>query len=297
MLELPAYAKINLTFEVLGRRGDGFHQITTIMQTIGLADVLRIEEDSELRVECEYPELAGEQNLVWRAAVALAEAAGVGPNARITIEKHIPVAMGLGGGSSDAAAALLGLNRLWDLGLSLEELAVTAAGLGSDVPFFLWGGTALAQGRGEQITSLPPLPPLAVTLVFPDLLIPNKTATMYSRLTPAQFSDGGVTRQMTQILTSGQFVRESVSGLVFNAFSDVAAWSYPRLMEFRRLVADQGGPVLHLCGAGPALFALPSSEEEHQSIAELLQPHRAGVYLVSTVPPDRCGMGSLPEGV
>ena len=296
-MEVPAYAKLNLTFEVLGRRSDGFHQITTIMQTIGLADVLRIERDSRLRVECEYPELAGKQNLVWRAAVELAKAGNVEPQARITIEKHIPVAMGLGGGSSDAAAALLGLNRLWDLGLSLEELASIAAGLGSDVSFFLWGGTALAQGRGEQITSLPPLPPLAVTLVFPDLLIPNKTATMYSRLTLAQFSDGGVTRQMIQILTAGQFVRESVSGLVFNAFSDVAAWSYPQLMEFRRKVADQGGPAMHLCGAGPALFTLPSSEEAHQSIAELLQPHGAGVYLVSTVPPDRCGMGSLPEGV
>ena len=295
-MEVPAYAKLNLTFEVLGRRSDGFHQITTIMQTIGLADVLRIEWDSRLRVECEYPELAGEQNLVWRAAVELAKAGKVEPEARITIEKHIPVAMGLGGGSSDAAAALLGLNRLWDLGLSLEELASIAAGLGSDVSFFLWGGTALAQGRGEQITSLPPLPPLAVTLVFPDLLIPNKTATMYSRLTLSQFSDGGVTRQMIQILTAGQFVRESVSGLVFNAFSDVAAWSYPQLMEFRRKVADQGGPAMHLCGAGPALFTLPSSEEEHQRIAELLQPYGAGVYLVSTVPPDRCGVGSLPGG-
>ena len=295
-MEVPAYAKFNLTFEVLGRRSDGFHEITTIMQTIGLADVLRIERDSKLSVECDYPELAGEQNLVWRAAIELAKAGNVEPNARITIEKHIPVSMGLGGGSSDAAAALLGLNRLWDLGLSHEELASIAVGLGSDVSFFLWGGTALAQGRGEQITSLPPLPPLAVTLVFPDLLIPSKTATMYSRLTRAQFSDGGVTRQMIQILTAGQFVRESVSGLVFNAFSDVAAWSYPVLMEFRRKVADQGGPPMHLCGAGPALFTLPSSEEEHQRIAELLQPYGAGVYLVSTVPSDKCGVGSLPDG-
>ncbi|MCH8989667.1 MAG: 4-(cytidine 5'-diphospho)-2-C-methyl-D-erythritol kinase [Chloroflexi bacterium] len=289
-----AYAKLNLTFEVLGRRNDGFHQITTIMQTIGLADLIRIEPDSALVVECEYPELAGEKNLVWRAAVELAKIGNVEPTARITVEKHIPVGMGLGGGSSDAAAALLGLNLLWDLGLSVDELAPIAAGLGSDVSFFLWGGTALAQGRGEQITSLSPLPSLAVTLVFPDLAIPNKTATMYSRLTLGQFSDGGVTRQMVQILTAGQFVRESVSGLVFNAFSKVAAQSYPELAELCREVAEQGGPAMHLCGAGPALFALPSSEEEHQRIAELLQPHSAGVYLVTTVPPEKCGVGSLP---
>ena len=295
-MEIPAYAKLNLTFEVLERRSDGFHQVTTIMQTIGLADLLRFEPDSELKVECEYPELAGEQNLVWRAATELAKVGRVEPRARITIEKHIPVGMGLGGGSSDAATALLGLNRLWDLGLSLEDLATIAAELGSDVSFFLWGGTALAQGKGEQITRLSPLPPLAVTLVFPDLVIPNKTATMYSKLNLAQFSDGGVTRQMIQILTAGQFVRESVGGLVFNAFSDVAAQAYPELLEMRREVADQVGPTMHLCGAGPALFALPSSEEEHQRIAELLQPHSAGVYLVTTVPPENCGVGSLPAG-
>ena len=296
-MEVPAYAKLNLTFEVLGRRGDGFHQVTTIMQTIGLSDLLRIEPDTELKVECEYPELAGENNLVWRAAMELAKKGNVKPTARITIDKHIPVAMGLGGGSSDAAAALLGLNLLWDLRFTVEELASVATGLGSDVSFFLWGGTALAQGRGEQITSLSPLPPLAVTLVFPDLAIPNKTAAMYSKLTLGQFSDGGVTRQMIQILTAGQFVRESVRGLVFNAFSEVAAQAYPELMELCRKVADQGGPVMHLCGAGPALFTLPSSEEEHQRIAELLQPHSAGVYLVNTVPQDKCGMGSLPGGV
>ncbi len=295
-MEVLAYAKLNLTFEVLGRRTDGFHQITTIMQTIGLADLLQIEAGSDLKVECEYPELAGEQNLVWRAAVELAKIGNVEPAARITVEKNIPVGMGLGGGSSDAAAALLGLNLLWDLGLSVDELAPIAAGLGSDVSFFLWGGTALAQGRGEQITSLSPVPPLAVTLVFPDLAIPNKTGTMYSRLTLGQFSDGGVTRQMVQILTAGQFVRESVSGLVFNAFSEVAAQSYPQLAELCREVAEDGGPAMHLCGAGPALFALPSSEEEHQRIAELLQPHSAGVYLVTTVPPEKCGVGSITAG-
>lgn len=293
-MEISAYAKVNLTFEVLGRWDDGFHQVTTVMQTVGLADVLKIEPASALHVDCEYPELAGEQNLVWHAAAALAKVGNVEPRARITVEKHIPVGMGLGGGSSDAASALLALNRFWDLGLSQEELASIAAGLGSDVSFFIWGGTALAQGRGEQISRLLSVPPLAVTLVFPDLGIENKTAAMYSKLSMSQFSDGGITRRMVQAINSGQFVRESMSGMLFNAFSEIAGWTYPGLFDMGMQVADQGGPPLHLCGAGPALFTLPSSEEEHHRIAELLQPHRAGVYLVNTVPADRCGLGSLP---
>ena len=293
-MQLPAYAKLNLTLEVLGRRVDGFHQIVTIMQTISLADVLDIEYDNELRVACDYPDLAGDRNLVWRAAVELAKAGNVDPRARINIKKHIPIGMGLGGGSSDAATALLGLNVLWNLKFSRERLAEIAANLGSDVSFFLWGGTALAQGKGEQISILPSIPTLAVTLVFPDLVIANKTGAMYSKLTRGQFSDGGVTRQMMQILTSGHFIKESVGGLVFNAFSEVASQSYPELTDMCRKVIEHGGPVMHLCGAGPAFFALPSSEEEHQRVAELLQPHSAGVYLVTTVPPESCGLSALP---
>ena len=293
-MQLPAYGKLNLTFEVLGRRHDGFHEVATIMQTISLADVLKIENDTELTVECDYQDLTGEKNLVWQAAIELAKAGNVKPKARICIDKHIPVGMGLGGGSSDAATALLGLNALWDLGLPLERLAEIAANLGSDVSFFLWGGTALAQGRGEQIRILPSIPALDVTLVFPDLIIDNKTSEMYTKLTKGQFSDGGLTRQMIQIITSGQFIKESVGGLVFNAFSEVAAQSYPQLTDMCREVIDQGGPVMHLCGSGPAFFALPSSEEEHRRISELLQPYSAGVYLVTTVPPESCGLRSLP---
>ena len=293
-MRIPAYAKLNLTLEVLGRRNDGFHQVVTIMQTISLADVLEIKHDAELSVVCEYPDLKGEQNLVWQAAVALAKAGNVEPKARISIEKRIPVGMGLGGGSSDAATALLGLNALWGLGLTVERLAEIAATLGSDVAFFLWGGTALAEGKGEQISILPPIPNLPVTLVFPDLVIDNKTTSMYSKLTRGQFSDGGVTRQMIQLLTSGQFMKEAAGALVSNVFSEVASRSYPLLTDMCQKVMDAGGPVMHLCGAGPAFFTLPSSEEEHHLISELLQPHCAGVYLVTTVSGENCGPGSIP---
>ncbi|CAI8052966.1 4-diphosphocytidyl-2-C-methyl-D-erythritol kinase [Geodia barretti] len=191
--------------------------------------------------------------------------------------------MGLGGGSSDAAAALRALNELWETNSTDQELAEIAAGIGSDVSFFLWGGTALAEGRGEIVSPMPQLPPFNLTLVFPDLVISDKTRRMYSRLTPAYYSDGGITRRLVLLLSGGGFFVESIRDCVFNVFQDVAEWEFPMLAEMRRAVRENGGPELYLCGAGPAMFAIPSSESEHRSAADALQPMGAGVYLVPTI--------------
>ena len=282
-MQIEAHAKLNLAFEVLGKRADGYHEVKTVMQTVGLSDLLDIEHWPTLRVECDSPELSGEANLVWKAAQALARSRGIQPRASIRIQKRIPIAMGLGGGSSDAASALRALNELWELSASAGELSGIAAEIGSDVSFFLWGGTALAEGRGELVSPLPPLPPFNLTLVFPDLEISDKTRRMYSRLTPAHYSDGGTTRLLVQMLMSGQFVAESIRGCIYNVFQDIAEWEFPVLAEMRRMVLEQGGPELYLCGAGPAMFAVPSSETQHQTVAETLQPMGAGVYLVTTV--------------
>ena len=318
VLQVAAYAKLNLTFEVLGRRDDGYHQVCTVMQTIDLADRLEFQPAPSLSLECDFPGLAGPDNLVWRAAEALAQAAGLntgvgntagaGRNtgagasvgARIRLVKGIPPAMGLGGGSSDAAAALQALNRLWGLDFPADKLAQIAAGLGSDVPFFLRGGTALAEGRGERITPLPPLPPLALTLVIPDIELTDKTRLMYSRLNPAHYSDGGVTRQLLRRLRGNEFpdaaaAARSLDGCIYNAFQAIAEWEYPALAEMRQAVAAAGGPSLHLCGAGPALFAIAASENEHRAVAETLQPRGVGVYRVHTLsPPPTDGQSPFP---
>ncbi len=284
-LEIEAFAKLNLTFEVLGRRGDGYHEVKTILQTIDLADRLEFEHSSTLSLDCDFPELMGESNLVWQAASLLAKAKGIQPRVAIRLHKRVPMAMGLGGGSSDAAATLRALDRLWGPRCTQEELAELASQIGSDVAFFLWGGTALAEGRGERMSPLPALPPTKLTLVFPDLEIPNKTRTMYSRLTPANYSDGGVTSRMLQVLSGRPFSAQSLRGCIYNAFQDIADWRFPELARMRRDTLAQGGPHLHLCGAGPAMFGLPSNEMEHQRALDALQPQGAGVYLVSTAPP------------
>ena len=284
-MEVLAYAKLNLTLEVLGRRDDGYHEVKSILQTIDLADHLEISLANDLRVECDQPSLNGEANLVWQAAVGLARRAKIEPQAQIYIRKRVPIGMGLGGGSSNAAAVLLALNRLWDLHLAQEDLAQVAAELGSDVPFFLLGGTALAQGRGEQVAPLPPLPSLPVTLVCPDISVPNKTARMYSHLTPTSYSDGGVTRRMVEIIVGGQFVGESVPGLIHNLFDEVAPQVFMDFGWLQQQVTTLATGGFHLSGAGPALFALPSSENECQMVAQALQPYPVKVYLVHTVTP------------
>ncbi len=281
-MEAPAFAKLNLTLEVLGRRDDGYHEVRSVLQTIDLADRLEIVSSSSLSVECDDASLKGQDNLVWQAAAALAKRGRTEPRAHIYIHKRIPVAMGLGGGSSDAASALVALNRLWGLDLTVEELAQVAATIGSDVAFFLSGGTALATGRGEQVTPLPPLPPMAVILVCPKFTVPNKTASVYSSLTPGQYSDGGITCRMTEILLSGQFVRESVAGLLYNVFDEVASRVFPGLGQIRQRLDDLAPGRYHLSGAGPGLFGLPSSESDYQWVANALQPYGAEVYLVVT---------------
>ena len=285
MLEVKAHAKINLTLEVLGRRDDGYHQVRTILQTVDLADRLEIHPSSSLQVECDQPEINGEANLVWTAATALANHCGIVPHARIAVKKGIPVSMGLGGGSSDAAAALVALNEMWELGLSRDGLADIAAGIGSDVAFFLTGGTVLAEGRGELITPLPSLPSIPVTLICPGVTLAQKTAAMYTSLNPAHYTDGGITSRLIQILVGGGFVIESVSGLTYNIFEQVI---YQALPELKGLWDRLGGMFqnpLRLAGSGPALYCLPSNEHEFQAAANALQPYGVGVYLVHTVGP------------
>lgn len=280
-MRVPAYAKINFTLEVLGRREDGYHEVRSILQTIDLADFLDVDHSPTLRVECDIPHLSGRSNLVWQAARNLAESRGIQPKARIVIRKGIPVSMGLGGGSSDAAAALLALNRLWELSLTLEELTQLAAALGSDVPFFLRGGTALAEGRGEQVSFLPTLSGLPLLLACPTETLEEKTRRLYSRITPAHYSDGGVTRRMLETLMAGQFVVDSIQ----NVFEDIALREFSGLRGLYRLLEETSGSRPHLSGAGPATFCVLRGEEEGQRILKALQRDGIRAYLVHAINP------------
>jgi len=280
-LRINAYAKINLSLEVIGRRDDGYHEIATILQTVDLADTVTLQMGGGLTVECDDASLSGEGNIVWRAAVVLANHAGIAPNVHIGIEKRIPVAAGLGGGSADAAAALRGLNRLWGLNLSQEDLASVAASLGSDVPFLVNGGAALATGRGEQVRALSAPDGLAVLLVTPAQTIEGKTPTLYGALRSWDFSDGAETHRLTGSVSGGNLT----SGDCRNAFARAALEIFPGLAD----VWERTGAITRhppqLSGAGPAIFCMPSDEGEHNWVADALRDTGARAYLVRTINP------------
>ena len=287
MLTLNAYAKVNLTLEVLGRRGDGYHDIISILQTIDLCDVLAFEPADELALECDASSLQTPENLVLRAAHALQHSTGTSHGARIKLQKAIPVAAGFGGGSSDAAAALMGLNRLWGLGLSVEDLSPLAADLGSDVPFFLHGGTAMVLGRGEDVRPLPPADLEWMVVLAPPLTMDGKTGKMFGRLTESSFTKGALTRKLQARIRGGGNVPPQ---FLFNAFDAVAFEAFPGLETYWNTFESLGAREIHLAGAGPSLFA-PVSRKEMGTALSLMLRHRFGweAHLVSSAQPSDRG--------
>lgn len=258
-----ACAKINLTLEVLGRRPDGYHEVRTVLQAIDLRDTLAAEASDDLTLTCDRKELEGSDNLALRAAHLLRQAAGVRAGAHLTLHKRIPVAAGLGGGSADAVAALRALDCLWGLGWPVERLASLAERLGSDVPFFLYGGTALGEGRGERLTPLPALPPHWVVVAVPAATMEGKTATLYARLTAEDRSTGQATALLTQWLRAGA---TGEMPRLYNAFWRHAFNTFPGVGDAWRAFMDAGAYSVHLSGAGPALFALEPDEAEARRI-------------------------------
>lgn len=281
MIALPAYAKINLTLEVLGKRPDGYHEIRSVLQTIDLADRLTFEANPEIRLVCSDPGLVSEDNLVLRAARLLSAETHCDKGALLYLEKRVPEAGGLGGGSSDAATTLVGLNQLWNLNLSRQRLASLGSRLGSDVPFLIYGGTARAEGRGEKITPLRPLPETWLVLLKPPLEpTPGKTARLYAQLIPAHYTTGDLTQRLADAVDRGKSLDAS---LLYNVFERVAFDFFPGLSEYRQRLIASGAASVHLAGSGPILFSLVGGEEEGQALCHRLGEQGLEAYLACTV--------------
>ncbi len=277
-MRLYAPAKINWTLEVLGRRDDGYHEVRTVLQTVGPCDTLQITPGRELEFTVEGRHGVSEDDLVLLAASLLGQGSARGAN--ISLSKRIPVAAGLGGGSSDAAAALRGLNELWGLGHSDTGLAEVAAGLGSDVAFFLRGGSALAEGRGERVTSLPDAPAAWLVLLVPPYRVPEKTKRMYAALTPADFSDGSRTDALVRGIREGRSVDD---GSLCNTFERAAYDLFEGLGACRDALMAAGARRVHLAGSGPALFALGPGEEAARAVHARLRAPGGEALVVRTL--------------
>ncbi len=257
-LRIAPHAKVNLGLRILGRRQDGYHDLETRFQTIDLCDELELRENQRtLRVRVEGEDLAADDsNLVVRAAQRLRDARPGLPGASIFLRKRIPIAAGLGGGSSDAAATLIGLCHLWNLRLTEEELRALAASLGADVPFFLVGGCALGSGRGDLIAPLDDLPEFRLALVLPGF--PSSTAEAF-RLWDARAASGGdgAPADGPREASAGDLSTAALR----NDFEEVLFARFPVLSEYRDRLMRLGATAAALSGSGPSLYGIFGSEE------------------------------------
>ena len=283
MQTLQARAKLNLTLEVLGKRPDGYHETASIMQTLELADTVTVEPCDSLIVTCSAPDLDNESNLAWKAADLLRLECGVPTGARISIEKHIPESAGLGGGSSDAAATMVGLNSLWGLGLSPDQLRALAAELGSDVPFLVDGGTAIALGRGERIRSLPTAPLPWFVFAFPASTRRDKTAFMYKSITDENYTRGGLTRKLeARIRSKGDIPAQ----FLFNAFDTVAREVEPDVDRCWSDMYAAGAREIHVAGSGPTVYAAVERKEMATAVHLVMERIKGWPSIISRAWPD-----------
>lgn len=276
-LRLRAFAKVNLTLDVGGLRPDGYHEIHSVMQTISLADELLLSRaEGGIAVECDSPEVpGGEGNLAWRALKLLADRLPGG--VRLEIRKRIPVAAGLGGGSSDAAAALKGANALYGLGLAEQELISLAAAVGSDVPFFVLGGTVEARGRGEIVRRLPPLPKLWLVVGKPDFGV--STRDVYA----AYRTEGGAKRTPLLIAALESGDAEGVLRSLGNDLEQVTGRLFPAVGMLKERLLELGALRAVMTGSGPAVYGVFPGEREARLAAERLESDCASVFVCKTV--------------
>ena len=263
---LNAAAKVNLVLEVLGKRDDGYHELVTVMQAVDLSDRITLEDADLVELRSASPGVPVDgRNLAVKAATALRTAAGVTRGVRITLDKRIPVAAGLGGGSTDAAAVLLGLNRLWRLRWPVARLEEVATGLGMDVPFFLRGGTALATGRGERIEPLRGRS-LGVVLVNPRFAL--STAEMYGRVTPEMYTDGGHAKMLCAARGGRSPARVAAS--LYNGLQEAAGAAHPVIGRIRAALLAAGALGAVMSGSGPTVFGVARSFEHARQIRRRL---------------------------
>ena len=263
-IEVRAYAKINLTLDVTGERPDGYHEVRMIMQNIGLYDKLiikRIVADKIILSTGTAPIPSGEDNLIYKACNAFFQATGVSSGLFIEIDKRIPVAAGMAGGSADAAATLQGLNELFETGLTSEQLCEIGAKLGADIPFCIIGGTVLAEGIGEVLTPLAPAPDCHLLIVKPATGISTKI--VYDELAPGSELDHPDTDAMIKAINEGSI--RDVAANLGNVLETVTIKHVPVIDEIKKQMLELGALGSLMSGSGTTVFGIFDSKSKAEA--------------------------------
>lgn len=285
-MELSANAKINLTLDILRKREDGYHDLQMVMHSVTLADQLTVApaREAQGRAESDLRFLpTGGKNLAQTAAAAFRSATGLGGEVDVSIRKRVPVCAGLAGGSADAAAVLRAMNELTGAGLSPGQLAKIGEAVGSDVPFCVLGGAALAEGRGELLTPLPPLPPCHIVICKPPF--PISTPQLFSRVNVRKIVRRPDTAGVAAALEAGDL--PGVARRMYNVFEDVLEpRRFSQIASIKAALIDCGALGASMSGSGPSVFGLFSSPDAAQAAAMRLRETYQDVFLCGPAAPE-----------
>lgn len=275
-----AYAKINLGLDVIGRLENGYHEVKMVMQTVGIYDELYFEQaESGIVVTTDSGELpTDENNLIYKSAQLMMETYGIAEGVRIHLKKNIPIAAGMAGGSTDAAAAMKGINRLFDLGCSMKELMELGVRIGADVPYCIMGGTALAEGIGEKLTALPPAPECILLVAKPDINVSTKY--VYEHLDAE-----GVAEHLDIDGMVAAIEAESLQGILDrmgNVLETVTAKEYPIIDIIKNRMKELGAAQAMMSGSGPTVFGIFTDEAKAYEAYEQIKSEQLAKQIFVT---------------
>lgn len=282
-IRLRTAAKVNLFLEILTERPDGYHEVVMVLQSLDLADQVELIPARTISVACTHPLVPTDRtNLVWRAVELLQQTCSVTAGIEIKLDKRIPVAAGLAGGSADAAAVLVGLNVLWQLGLTQKELQALAAQLGSDIPFCVAGGTMLATGRGEVLSPLPVLDGLHLVLAKPRDL---QVSTAWAYQTYREGHNPTRTRPDSAAMVAAVMSRDArrIAALLHNDLEAAVLPTYPQVARLREQLLAYGALGVLMSGSGPTVFGLAGSRTEAEQLyVQICRDPRVEAFLCTS---------------
>lgn len=269
-IELKAYGKINLGLDVIRKRPDGYHDLDMIMQMVDVYDDIVITKNKTGKIEVKTDTAVlsnGKDNLAYMAAKMLMDEFKIKDGVNIYINKRIPIAGGMAGGSSDCATTLMGINQLFELGLSKEELMERGVKLGADVPYCVLGGTAIARGIGEVLTPLPASADCHVIIAKPPVSV--STAYVYGHIKPLEITKRPDIEAMAQSIKDGDL--KKMASLIYNVMEDVTVGEYPIISEIKQVMLDNGALNSIMSGSGPTVFGLFDDKEKAQQCVKTLE--------------------------